>query len=80
MENMAGVSDQQWNITDAIIHTPPRQERKEYQTQKNFPRKINMPQMSSMDATYHVTKYLIYAIHNPSPAITLVELGNGHTE
>ena len=45
-----------------------------------FPKTINMPQMSSMDATYHVTKYLIYAIHNPSPAITLVELGNGHTE
>ena len=39
-----------------------------------------MPQMSSMDATYHSEKYIIYAIHNPVPEIPLVKLGNVHKE
>ena len=39
-----------------------------------------MPQMSSMDATYHAAKDLIYALNNPAPAIPLVKLGNGHKE
>ena len=39
-----------------------------------------MPQMSSMDATYHAAQDIIYALHNPSPASRLVKLGNGHKE
>ena len=39
-----------------------------------------MPQMSSMDATYHDTQYLTYAPHNPEPAIPLIKVGNGHKE
>ena len=39
-----------------------------------------MPQMSSMDATYHATQNLIYALHNPAPASPLVKLGHGHKE
>ena len=45
-----------------------------------FPKTFNMPQMSSMDATYHAAQYLLYALHNPAPAIPLVKLGNGHKE
>ena len=32
-----------------------------------------MPQMSSMGATYHEAKDLIYALQNPSPASALVK-------
>ena len=39
-----------------------------------------MPQMSSMDATYHSAKYLIYALHNPAPERLLVKIVNGHKE
>ena len=39
-----------------------------------------MPQMSSMDATYHAAQNLIYALHNTSPASPLVKLGHGHKE
>ena len=39
-----------------------------------------MPQMSSMDATYHATQYLIYALQNTAPASPLVKLGHGHKE
>ena len=45
-----------------------------------FPKKFNMPQMSSMDATYHAAQDFIYAIDNPAPARPLVKLGNGHKE
>ena len=37
------------------------------------PKTINMPQMSSMDATYHTALDLIYALHNKSPARPLVK-------
>ena len=39
-----------------------------------------MTQMSSMDATYHASQDLIYALPNPEPAIPLVKLGHGHKE
>ena len=39
-----------------------------------------MPQMSSIDATYHAAQYLIYALRNPAPARPLVKLGHGHKE
>ena len=39
-----------------------------------------MPQMSSMNATYHTAQDLIYAIQNPAPVIPLVKLRNGHKE
>ena len=39
-----------------------------------------MPQMSSMDATYHAAQDLIYALQNPTPASSLVKLVNGHKE
>ena len=39
-----------------------------------------MPQMSSMDATYHAAQDQIYALHNPAPASPLVKLGHGHKE
>ena len=45
-----------------------------------FPKNNNMPQMSSMDATYHAAQYLIYALHNTSPSIPLVKLGNKKKE
>ena len=40
------------------------------------PKTFHMPQMSSMDANYHSAQDLIYALHNPSPAIPLVKLLN----
>ena len=45
-----------------------------------FPNTFNMPQMSYMDATYHATQDLIYALQNPSPESSLVKLGNRHKE
>ena len=36
--------------------------------------------MSSMDATYHAAKYLIYSLQNPEPESPLVKLGNGNKE
>ena len=42
------------------------------------PKKFNMPQMSSMDANFHTTQDLIYALQNPALEIPLVKLGNGH--
>ena len=39
-----------------------------------------MPQMYSMNATYHAAQYLIYALHNTAPASPLVKLSNGHKE
>ena len=39
-----------------------------------------MPQMSSMDATYHNAHDIIYALHNTEPASHLVELVNGQKE
>ena len=39
-----------------------------------------MPQMSSMDETYHTAQDIIYALHNPVPAIPLVKLGHGYKE
>ena len=37
-----------------------------------------MPQMSSMDATYHVVQDIIYALHNPALASPLVKLVHRH--
>ena len=42
------------------------------------PKKFNMPQMSSMDTTYHAAQDIIYTLYNPAPAIPLVKLVNGH--
>ena len=39
-----------------------------------------MPQMSSMDATYHSAQDLIYALYNSEPVIYLLKLGHGHKE
>ena len=39
-----------------------------------------MPKMSSMDATYHATQDLIYALHNPSPESLLIKIGHGNKE
>ena len=39
-----------------------------------------MPQMSSMDVTYHTAVYLIYALHNPAPTSPLLKLGNLNKE
>ena len=36
--------------------------------------------MSSMDATYHASQDIIYAIHNPSPTRPLLKLGHVHKE
>ena len=44
------------------------------------PKKFHMPHMSSMDATYNATQYIICTIQNPSPASPLVKLGNGNRE
>ena len=45
-----------------------------------FPNSFYMPQMSSVDATYHAVQDLIYEIQNPAPASPLFKLGNGHKE
>ena len=48
---------------------------------EGFPLKtIIMPQMTSMDETYHAAQSFIYALQNPEPAISLVKLGNGNKE
>ena len=39
-----------------------------------------MPQMYSIDATYHAAKDIIYSLHNTAPTIPIVKLGNGHKE
>ena len=39
-----------------------------------------MPQMSSMNATYHTAQDLIYALYNTAHAIPLIKLRNGHKE
>ena len=39
-----------------------------------------MPQISSMDATYHAAQDIIYVLHNSAHASTLVKLGHGHKE
>ena len=39
-----------------------------------------MPQMYSMDATYHTAQYLIYLLHNLVLAIPLLKLEHGHKE
>ena len=44
------------------------------------PQFLNMPQMSSMDATYHAAQDLINEIHHPEPTSTLLKLGDGHKE
>ena len=36
--------------------------------------------MSSMDATYHASQDLIYALHNTSTASPLLKLGHGNKE
>ena len=43
-----------------------------------FPKTFHMPQMYSMDATYHSAQDLIYSIHNPAPKSLLVKLFIGH--
>ena len=44
------------------------------------PKKFNMPQMSYVDATFHATQDLIYALQNPTPVIPPVKIGNGNKE
>ena len=44
------------------------------------PPKNNMPQMYSMDATYHSAQDIIHALQNPAPASPLVKLGHGHNK
>ena len=39
-----------------------------------------MPNMSSIDATFHDAQDLIYALQNPEPASPLVKLYNGHKD
>ena len=39
-----------------------------------------MPQISSMDATYHAAQELICALHRTETAILIVKLGNGQKE
>ena len=39
-----------------------------------------MPHIYSVDANYHAAQDLIYALHNPAPAIPLVQLRNLHKE
>ena len=39
-----------------------------------------MPKMSSTDAKIYATRYLIHSLHNPSPEIPLVALGNPQKE
>ena len=43
-----------------------------------FPKTFHMPQMSFMDATYHTTQDLIYALHNPAHVSPLLKLGRGY--
>ena len=45
-----------------------------------FPKKLNMPNISSTNAAIHVAQYLVHALHNPAPASPLVTLGDAHTE
>ena len=40
------------------------------------PKIFHMPQMSSMDTTYHTAQDLIYALYNTAPAIPLIKLGH----
>ena len=44
------------------------------------PKILHMPQMSSMDSTYHAAQDLIYALQNPAPASPLVRLGHGKSK
>ena len=39
-----------------------------------------MLDMSSKDATFHATQYLIYALENPATEIPIVKLVNGNME
>ena len=40
-------------------------------------KQFNMPNMSTIDATFHAAQDLIYALKNPEPSILLVKLLNG---
>ena len=44
------------------------------------PKTFHMPQISSMDATYHAAQDRIYSLQNQVPTIPLVKLGNVHKE
>ena len=44
------------------------------------PKQFTIPQMSSIDETFHATHDLIYALQNKAPASQLFKLGNGHKE
>ena len=43
-------------------------------------KQFHMPQLSSMDATYHAAQDIIYTLQNPAPTIPLIKLGHGHKE
>ena len=44
-----------------------------------FPKKFNITEMSSTDASIYSVQCLIHALHNPAPASLLVNLVNDHT-
>ena len=78
MEKTTGTQDQQWNTTGVTNHSFPRQEEKKSDTVEPPHKTVHMPQMSFMDATYHATQDLFYALHNTAHASPLVKLGHGH--
>ena len=55
-----------------------REERISDTVEPTPPQIFHMPQMSSMDATYHDAQDLIYALQNPARANPLVKLGHGN--
>ena len=78
MENMDGTSYK----TYTIRHT---YQNKSVTNLRNIralnpPPKINIPLMSSTDATIHPVQDLINALQNPAPARPLFILGNAHKE
>ena len=77
----------EWYIEPAMEHyrchkayTPKTRAERISETVEFPPKTVHMPQMSSMDATYNATQDIIYAIHDPEYASTLVKLGHGHKE
>ena len=79
MENPGGTSNQPWNTAYVIRHIyPQNNSQTNIKHSRDFPTKINMPKMSSTDATIHVAQDLIHALHNPAPYIPHVILVNEH--
>ena len=51
-----------------------------FDTVEFFPKQFNMPNMSSIDATFHAVYDWIYSLHNTAPENLLDKLGNGHNK